>query len=126
MKIEEMRMLGIEEMKKELEIVSDHVPALASLATYYLKIGQPVEAKPYGERAAKAAPGTFVVRLTYGRVLLELDELPAAIVELELAERLAPENAEVHYSLAAAYGRAGRTADAARQRAEYARLKKLP
>jgi tetratricopeptide (TPR) repeat protein len=118
---------GIEELNKELEIDPDHLPSLVSLAFEYLKRGEPQTAKPFAERAAKAAPDNFAARNCLGRVLFAGDDahLPAAIRELEAAVKLAPESPQVHFSLAAAYTKAGRTADAERERNEFARLRKL-
>jgi len=118
---------GVEELKKELDLNPAHVPALVSLAFEYQRRGKPADALPFAERAAKAAPSSFAARACLGRVLLELDDaqLPAAIRELEAAARLAPDSPQVHFSLATAYAKAGRKPDAARERAEFTRLKNL-
>jgi predicted Zn-dependent protease len=118
---------ALAELNKELDISPDHLPALVSVALEYLKRGEAETAKPYAERAVRAAPKSFVARATLGRVLLEGDssDLPAAVRELEAAVRLAPDSPQAHFSLASAYSKAGRTQDALRERAEFARLKKL-
>lgn len=118
---------GLEELKKELEISPDHVPALVSLAFEYLRRGEPDKAKAPATKAAAFAPGSFAARACLGRVLMESGdgELAAAIRELEAAVKLAPESPQAHFSLAAAYARAGRKQAAARERAEVTRLKKL-
>ena len=116
---------GVEMLKAELKVTPNHVPALVSLAAYYLKLGEPKSALPYAERAAKAGPEEFPARATYGRVLVELENLPKGILELEAARKLAPDSPEVRFSLASAYGKAGRPAEAAKERQEFTRLKKL-
>lgn len=119
---------AVTELNKELEISPDHLPALVSLALEYLNRGAPNEALPFAERAVKVAPGSFVARTCLGRVLLEHEgsnNLSAAIRELETAVKLAPDSPQAHVSLASAYSKAGRKADALRERAEFARLKKL-
>ncbi len=118
---------GVEQLKKELEISPDHLPALISLSFEYLKRGEAGLAKPYAEKAVTIAPRSFAARACLGRVLLETDDkdLPAAIRELEAAAKLAPESPQVHFSLASAYSRAGRKDLAARERAEFDRLQKL-
>jgi tetratricopeptide (TPR) repeat protein len=118
---------AVGELKKELEISPDHLPALVSLAFEHLKRGEQAEAKPFAERAVKVAPKNFAARACLGRVLLEGSEsdLPGAIRELEMAVKLAPDSPQVHFSLASAYSKAGRKQEAARERAEFARLKKL-
>lgn len=118
---------GLEQLKAELEIGPDHLPALISLAFEYLRRGEPEAALPSAERAARLAPASFAARACLGRVLLESGDqrLPDATRELEAAVRLAPDSPQARYSLASAYARAGRKQDAARERAEFARLKKL-
>lgn len=116
---------GVEMLQTELKLTPNHVPALVSLAAYYLKLGDPNTALPFAERAAKAGPQEFAARGTYGRVLVALDQLPKGISELETARRLAPDSPEVRFSLASAYTKAGRAAEAAKERQEFSRLKKL-
>jgi tetratricopeptide (TPR) repeat protein len=118
---------GVEQLKAELEISPEHLPALISLAFEYLGRGKPELALPYAEKAAKIAPGSFAARACLGRVLLEAGEqhLAAATRELEMAARLAPDSPQIRFSLASAYARAGRKADAAREREEFARLKQV-
>ncbi len=118
---------GIDQLKQELAIQPDHLPALISLAFEYLKRDKADVARPYAEQAAKVAPRSFAARACLGRVLLGLNppDVPGAIRELEASAKLAPDSPQVHYSLAAAYMKVGRKQDAARERAEYARLKKL-
>jgi len=116
---------GAEQLIAELKVTPNHIPALVSLAAYYLKRGEAREGLPYAERAAKAGPADFAARATYGRVLLETDQLAKGITELEAARTLAPDSPEVRFSLASAYAKAGRTAEANREKAEFARLKKI-
>jgi cytochrome c-type biogenesis protein CcmH/NrfG len=59
-----------------------------------------------------------------GRVLLESGEHMASIEHLEIAAKLAPDSPQVRLALSTAYGRAGRAADAAREREAFAGLKK--
>ncbi|HBY63001.1 MAG TPA: hypothetical protein DEH78_24535 [Solibacterales bacterium] len=117
--------LGVAEFRKELEISPEHLPALVSLSMEYLKRGEPANARPFAERAAKLAPGNFAARAAYGRALVENDELAPGIAELEMAVRLAPDSPQVRIALASAYAKAGRKEEAARERAEFARLRKL-
>jgi Flp pilus assembly protein TadD len=57
-------------------------------------------------------------------VQLETGDVEGAIKSFETGVKLAPDSPEVRFSLARAYSRAGRTEDAARQRAEFVRLDK--
>jgi Tfp pilus assembly protein PilF len=116
---------GLSELKKTLECEPDHIPALVGLASVYLRNGDATTAIEYGKKAVQAGPGDFATHIVYGRALLESDALIDAAVELENAVRLAPESADAHYSLAAAYSRLGRKEDAQHEQEEFKRLRKL-
>lgn len=118
---------GLDELKKELELSPDHLPARISIAFEYLNRGRPDDARPHAEKAVAIAPGSFAAKACLGRVLLESDEkyLPEAIRQLEAATKLAPDSPQVRFSLASAYAKAGRKQDAARERTEFSRLQKL-
>jgi tetratricopeptide (TPR) repeat protein len=116
---------GIQEIGKALELAPDHIPALVSLANIYLKRDQPQAARQYAEKAVKLAPGDFATHVTLGRVLRESDDNAGALREFETAVRLAPASPESHYDLASAYAKLGRTQDAARERQEFRRLRKI-
>ncbi len=60
-----------------------------------------------------------------GRLLVSNGEVEEGIKELETARQQASDSPPVRFSLATAYAKAGRSADAARERAEFLRLKKL-
>jgi Flp pilus assembly protein TadD len=116
---------GLDEIKTALQLDPTHVPALVSVSMEYLTKGEYATACQYGHRAVQAAPRDFAAHLMYGRALLEDHKLPDALAELERAVKLAPDSPDAHFSLAAAYARAGRKEDAARERTEFQRLKKL-
>lgn len=118
---------GVAELKRELEIDPNHLPALVSLSLEYLKRGEAATAQPYAERAAILAPGNFAAHTCLGRVRLEGEnpDVAGAIRELEMAAKLAPDSPQVFFSLASAYAKAGRKQDAEKARAHFARLKKL-
>jgi len=87
-----------------------------------LKRGDYAAAKPHAEEAVRLAPGLFAAHNALGRILVELDEVPRGVTELEEAARLAPESPEMYFALAHAYSRAGRAADAERARATFQKL----
>jgi|HubBroStandDraft_1064217.scaffolds.fasta_scaffold00716_5 tetratricopeptide (TPR) repeat protein len=116
---------GIQEIGKTLELEPDHIPALVSLASIYLKRDQPQAAREYAEKAVKLAPGDFATHVTLGRVLLDADDAEGAAHELESAVRLAPSSPESHFNLASAYAKLGRKDDALREREEFRRLRKI-
>ena len=116
---------GIQEIKKTIELDPEHIPALVSLASIYLKRDDPPTAREYAGKAVKLAPGDFATHVTLGRVLLEMGDSSGAMRELELAVKLAPESPEARFNLASAYAKLGRKEDAAREREEFRRLRKL-
>jgi predicted Zn-dependent protease len=116
---------ALEDFRRELEVSPSHVPARLQIAFEFIKRGEPVRARPPAEEAARLAPEHFATRLAVGQVLLELNEIDAAVPELEKASALAPRSPQTHFLLARAYARAGRDADAARERAEFTRLDQI-
>lgn len=115
---------AIKEWQRELEITPKHVPARLQLAYEYLKRGDAVAAQPYAEQAAALEPDSFVVHNALGRTLVESGDLKRGIAEIEKACQMAPESPENHVALASAYSKAGRRADAAREREIFLKLKK--
>jgi tetratricopeptide (TPR) repeat protein len=115
---------ALEEWKAELAISPGHPQALVSIAGEYLRRGEYKTALPYAEKAEDASPGYFTAHAILGQVLAEggLD-VPRGVRELETARRLAPSQAQVRFALATAYAKANRKEDAARERAEFLRLR---
>ncbi len=114
---------GLREFQKELEISRNHLPALVALALEFVKRGEPEKGLEYAQTAIQAAPESFAAHAALGRVLVESGKLDEGIKRLEFAEKLAPTSPQVRISLASAYAKAGRNADAARERAEFSKLK---
>ena len=100
------------------------MPARLQIAFEYLKRGEAAQALPVASEAAKLAPDHFAARLALGQVL-EMNDLPRALPELEKSAALAPGSPQAQFLLARAYTRAGRTADAERARAEFTRLDQI-
>lgn len=113
---------AIEEYRKELRRAPDHYPAMLQMAVAETTRGNAAAALPLAERAVEVAPDAPAGRLILGRALLEAGRTARAIEQLERAATLAPQNPGIYFSLARAYRAAGRHADAARARAEFARL----
>jgi tetratricopeptide (TPR) repeat protein len=116
---------GVEEIGKAVELDPNHVPALVGLAVIYLKREDAANALLYATRAVRASPEDFSTHIALGRVLLAEENPAGAATELEAAVKLAPASAEARFSLASAYSRLGRKADAARELAEFKRLENL-
>jgi tetratricopeptide (TPR) repeat protein len=110
---------GLAELRRAVELDPDDVMTRLELAFELLLHGDNAEAKEHATKAVARAPSLFAAHSALGRALVELGELDAGIRELEEAVRLAPESAETHFTLARAYARAGRTEDAARERAAF-------
>jgi Tfp pilus assembly protein PilF len=116
---------GIAEIRKTLNLDPTHVPALVGLAAIFIKRGEADAAQEYATKAVKVSPGDFATHLILGRALLGASDAAGAARELELAVKLAPNNPEAHFSLASAYSRQGRKADAEREHEEFKRLKNV-
>ncbi len=116
---------GMAELKKELDVSPAHVPAMVTIANEYIQRKQFQDALPYARKAAELDPQSFPARTVYGRVLVEGDvDLARGLAQLEDARKIAPASPQVRLALATAYAKAGRKEDAARERAEFARLRK--
>jgi tetratricopeptide (TPR) repeat protein len=116
---------ALEEFRRELAISPSHVPARLQIAFEYLKRGDAARALPVAIEAAKLAPDHFAACLALGQVLVEMNDIQRAIPELEKAAALAPGSPQTRFMLARAYTRAGREADAERERAEFTRLDQI-
>jgi len=116
---------GLRELAKELELNPKHVAALDQMALAYEQRGDSAKALEYARRAVAADPDFFAAHAVLGRLLTNTGDWQTGIPELELARKQAPDVPQTHFALAAAYGMAGRKEDAARERAEFLKLKQL-
>ena len=114
---------GVRELKRELEISPNHVPSMEAIALDMLKNGDAAGAMPYARKAVELEPDSFVTHNVYGRALVDSGELKPGITELELSRKLAPDSPQTRIALATAYAKDGRKEDAARERAEFLKLK---
>ncbi len=110
----------------EREIANTPTHALARLQIAYLKLQDknPAAGIPLAEEAIKLNTRLPLGHYLLGRLALETGDAPRAIQELEMAQRMAPNEARVYYSLARAYAKVNRRADADRARETFARLNK--
>lgn len=113
---------GIEQFKKELEISPGSVASMLQIAFEYIKRSDWATARTWASKAAETAPDNFAARQALGQVLTELGELDEAIRQLQAGIAMTPDSPALHYSLARAYQKAGRSEDAERERAEFVRL----
>jgi tetratricopeptide (TPR) repeat protein len=113
---------GVQELQKELQVTPNHAVAMLALAFEYIKRSDYPTAKTWAEKAVAADPMDFAARKALGQVLLETGDTDGAIRELEAGVNMAPTSPVMHFQLAKAYQKAGRTADAEHERAEFTRL----
>lgn len=117
--------LALAQFREELRVSPTHAPAMIQIAQELLKEGDRDGAARWAGEAVQLAPRHFVARRVLGQVKLEAGDIPGAIAELESAVKLEPDSPSVHYTLARAYQRAGRSADAERERATFTKLERL-
>lgn len=116
---------AVEQLKKELEVTPNHVPALVTIAGEYAHRQDYKAGLPYAERAVQASRDSFAAHAVLGRILMEGNlNLQQGIKELQTAEHLEPGSPQVRIFLATAYTKAGRKEDAARERKEFLKLRK--
>ena len=111
-----------EEFRKELQIATKNVPARVQLVLLLIKRGEAAEAVKVAGEAVELQPADALCQATLGRALLSADRTSEAITALEAAAKLAPAVARTHFYLEQAYRRAGRMADARKEKAEWDRL----
>ena len=116
---------GLREYEKEVELNPRHTEALATIALEYEARGDLDTAISYAKRSVEAGGEFFGAHAVLGKLLAAAGQVEQGIKELEIARQQAPDSPQVHFSLATAYSLAGRKQEAARERAEFARLRKL-
>ena len=117
---------GVAVLEEELAIQPNHLPTLVLLGLEYLRRNEWAKATEYGERATANSPLNFTGHVILGRALVESGaDVKRGIKELERAKDLEPTSPQVRIALASAYAKDNRREDAATQRAEFLRLKKL-
>ena len=116
---------GLLEYEKELELNPKHTEALATIALEYEARGDLDTAISYARRSVEADGRFFGAHAVLGKLLASAGQVEQGIKELEIARQQAPDSPQVHFSLATAYSLAGKKAEAAQERAEFARLRKL-
>jgi tetratricopeptide (TPR) repeat protein len=113
---------ALAEFQRELQRDPKNVNSMLEIAAV-LRMTDPQGALNYAIEAAKLAPQLPFAHYLLGLLRFDTGDPAAAIPELEIAQKAFPHEAEVYFSLGNAFGRVGRKADAAKARAEFARLK---
>jgi predicted Zn-dependent protease len=114
---------AVEAFRREIENSPQHLLARLGIAGIMVET-DPAAGLPYAEQAVQLAPGLAEAHYLLGMLLLGTGAVEKAIVELETAEHKDPGDPRVYFALGRAYAMTHRMEDAARARAEFARLSK--
>lgn len=117
--------LAIEEFRREIELSPSHGAARIQLALEFLRTADYEQGLRYAREAVALVPENFVAHVACGRLWLALGKTDRALQELQTAIKLAPGSPDAHFALSQALSEAGRNGEAARERAEFQRLKAL-
>ena len=98
--------------RQVLVMSPEHAPALNLLGTGLLQLGQPGEAVPYLERAARRQRGDPRLLANLAQAYLALGRHGEACETFRKASRLAPGEAQLHVGCAAALAMQGKLAEA--------------
>ena len=116
---------AMKQLEEVVKLEPDHLPAHVVMGLEYLRQNNFEAARQCGEKAVRLAPANFTSRTLLRRALAEGGfDLTAGLRELETAMQLEPGSPQVRIALASAYAKAGRREEAAKQRAEFLRLRK--
>ncbi|HUE02095.1 MAG TPA: tetratricopeptide repeat protein [Bryobacteraceae bacterium] len=107
--------------RREIENSPQHLLARLGIAGVMVET-DPAAGLPYAEQAVQLAPELAEAHFLLGSLWLATGAVDKAIVELETAEHQDPGDPRVYFALGNAYAAVHRMEDAARARAEFARL----
>ncbi|AMY12242.1 lipoprotein NlpI [Luteitalea pratensis] len=116
---------ALKEFERELSVQPAHAPSHIQMAFEYIRRADYASARRHAKDAVTLAPTDFIAHRLIGQIELETGDTQAAIASLEQSRRLEPNSPTVYFTLAKAYARAGRDADAEKARAEFTRLDRL-
>lgn len=111
--------------EKELQNFPEHVMARLQIAYIRLKNKEAAAGLKPAQEAVQLHPRLPLGHYILGRVLFDIGQNDKAITELEVARRMAPNEARVHFTLSRAYAKAGRKAEAEQARETFTRLNKI-
>jgi tetratricopeptide (TPR) repeat protein len=100
------------ELQAELANDPNHLQAMLYLSDTYIQMNQLADAKPLLEKVVKANPSLGLAHLDLGIVYLESEKNQDALRELALAEKLTPNDVNVHWRLGRLYRTLGRKDEA--------------
>ena len=111
--------------ERELQNWPKHALARCQLANIKLRNKDIEGGLPLAEEAVKIAPRLPLGHYVFGRLLLEAGQNDRAIVELEMASQMVPNEPKIYFALARAYTKAKRKQDADKARATFTRLSQV-
>ena len=117
--------LGLKHLQEELRISPNDNWAMMQLAFEYIKRSEYDTAIEWARKAVEGDPANFAARKALGQALLEKGDTAGAIEQLEAGVAIAADSPALRFQLAKAYQKAGRSADAERERKEFVRLDRL-
>lgn len=113
---------GLDELKAELSISVQHVPALTQIALEYERGGEPSQALEFARRAVAIDSSNPQAQFALGKALADLRRTSEAIAHLRRALQLSPSDRSVLWALASAYEASGERNAAARMRWQLTKL----
>lgn len=115
---------AVEQFQLELKRDPENVYSLLEIAAARYQVDSQ-DGLPYAEHALKLKPELPFAHYLVGVLRLDTGNAAGAIPELEIARKAFPNESRIYFSLGNAYARIGRKAEAAKARAEFARLNAL-
>ena len=116
---------GVAAFYREIENSPKHALARLQIAFIKSRNKEPEAGVKLAEEATQANPRLPLGHYILGRLLFETGENARSITELEVAQKMAPSEPRIYYTLARAYAKANRKDDAERARETFARLNKM-
>ena len=113
---------AISAFQKELQNSPNHALARLQIAYIKLKNKEPEDGLVYAEEAVRLNTRMVLGHYILGRMYLEVGKAQRAVEELEISQRMSPDEAKVYFALARAYSKVGRKADADQARQNFTRL----
>lgn len=112
---------AVDEFQRELKRDPQNVNALVEIAAVRYQVDSQ-DGLQYAEQAVKLAPALPLAHYLLGLLRLDTGNAAGAIPELEFAQKAFPKESRVYFALGTAYSRVGRKPEAAKARAEFAKL----
>jgi tetratricopeptide (TPR) repeat protein len=112
---------AVEQFQFELKRDPENINSMLEIASVRYQVDSE-DGLHYAEEALRLSPRLPFAHYLVGLLRLDTGNAAGAIPELEMAEKAFPNESRVYFSLGSAYARVGRKAEAAKARAEFARL----